>query len=57
MKNVEWKVDKRRLVITINLDNNQGPSKSGKTDIIASTEGFVHIDDKITFSLNAIKKR
>lgn len=39
MKNVEMTVDDDQLVITIDLTKDFGPSKSGKTTIVASTEG------------------
>jgi len=39
MKNVEMSVDKNVLTITVDLTKDFGPSKSGKTIIIASTEG------------------
>ena len=43
MKNVEMKVDGDILVIKIDLTKTFGRSKSGKTTIIASTEGNVTI--------------
>ena len=39
MKNVDVKIEKQVLTLTIDLSQSQGPSKSGKTQIIASTEG------------------
>jgi hypothetical protein len=39
MKNVEMEVDGDKLLITVDLSKTFGPSKSGKTIIIASTEG------------------
>jgi len=41
MKNVEMTVEGRVLVIKVDLTNEFGPSSSGKTIIIASTEGNV----------------
>ncbi len=39
MKNIEMKREKDILTITVDLSKTFGPSKSGKTIIIASTEG------------------
>lgn len=39
MKNVVMKVEGNKLVIEIDLSQSFGSSKSGKTDVIASTEG------------------
>ena len=41
MKNVEMTVDGETLIIQVDLSKNFGPSKSGKTIMIASTEGNV----------------
>lgn len=39
MKNVEMKVDKDKLTITVDLKKEFGDSKSGRNVIIASSEG------------------
>ena len=39
MKNVEMTVEGTKLTITVDLSKEFGPSASGKTIIIASTEG------------------
>lgn len=43
MKNVEVKVEGDVLTIKVDLSREFGPSSSGKTIIIASTEGNVSI--------------
>ena len=43
MKNVDMKVEGNILTITVDLSKEFGPSSSGKTIIIASTEGNVSI--------------
>ena len=43
MKNVEMKVEGNILTIKVDLSQEFGPSSSGKTIIIASTEGNVSI--------------
>ena len=58
MKNVELKVEGTILTISVDLSKDFGPSSSGKTTIIATTEGNVSIpgrDEKI--GLNVYKKK
>ena len=45
MKNVEMTVEGNILTIKVDLTKDFGPSSSGKTIIIASTEGNVSISD------------
>ena len=45
MKNVDMKVDGKKLTITIDLEQDFGPSKSGKTIVIASTLGNVDVPE------------
>ncbi|MCZ7555135.1 MAG: hypothetical protein M5R41_01860 [Bacteroidia bacterium] len=58
MKNVEMRVEGNILTITVDLSKEFGPSSSGKTIIIATTEGNVSVegaeDKKI--GLNVYKK-
>jgi hypothetical protein len=53
-KNVETKVDKNKLIITVDLSKDFGLSKSGKNTTIATTEGNMSVDGKpeIKFGLN-----
>lgn len=58
MKNVEMKVDGNILNISVDLSKEFGPSSSGKTTIIATTEGNVSLpgrDEKI--GVNVYKKK
>lgn len=59
MKNVELAIEANILTIKVDLTKEFGPSSSGKTIIIASTEGNVSIpgaeDKKI--GLNVYKKK
>jgi hypothetical protein len=58
MKNVEMHVDGNILTIRVDLNKEFGPSSSGKTLIIASTEGNVSIperDEKV--GLNVYRKK
>ena len=58
MKNVELTVNGTMLTIRIDLSKDFGPSSSGKTTIIASTEGNVSIPDREEkIGLNIYKKK
>jgi len=46
MKNVEMKVEGNILTLTVDLTKEFGPSASGKTIIIATTEGNVTIPER-----------
>ena len=57
MKNVEMKVDGDILTITVDLTKEFGPSASGKTIIIASTQGNVSVlDREEKIGLNVYRK-
>ena len=43
MKNVDWTIDGDILTIRVDLSQSFGPSASGKTIIVASTEGNVAV--------------
>ena len=56
MKNVKIEVDKNKIMtIKIDLKEEFGPSSSGKTIIIASTEGNQPVEDEIMLGLNVYK--
>ena len=58
MKNVDLKVDGTILTISVDLSKEFGPSSSGKTTIVATTEGNITVpgrDEKI--GLNVYKKK
>ncbi len=57
MKNVEMKVDKNILTIKVDLTKRHGKSASGKTTIIASSEGNqkVGVGD-VTIGINVYTK-
>ncbi len=59
MKNVEMKIEGSILTIKVDLTKDFGPSSSGKTIIIASTEGNVAIDgyEKAKVGLNVYRKK
>lgn len=59
MKNTEMKLEGDTLIIKVDLSKEYGPSSSGKTIIIASTEGNVAIPgrEEVKVGLNVYKKR
>jgi hypothetical protein len=56
MKNVDLKVEGNILTVKVDLSKEFGPSASGKTTIIASTEGNVNVRDLIKLGLNVYRK-
>jgi hypothetical protein len=58
MKNVQMTVEGNILMIKVDLSKEFGPSSSGKTIIIASTEGSVSVPDRAEkVGLNVYRKR
>jgi hypothetical protein len=59
MKNVEMSVEANILTIKVDLTKEFGPSSSGKTIIIASTEGNISIPnhEESKIGLNVYKKK
>ena len=58
MKNIEMKLDGEVLAVTIDLAKEFGPSSSGKTIIIATTEGNQSVPgrENVKIGLNVYKK-
>lgn len=59
MKNVEMSVEGKILTIKVDLSKEFGPSSSGKTIIISSSEGNQSVPDtdNIKIGLNVYKKK
>jgi hypothetical protein len=59
MQNVKVSVVGRQLTLEIDLSQDLGPSQSGKTNLIATTNGNARIDgfDGYGFGLNVWKKK
>lgn len=58
MKGMTMKVTGKKLVIEVDLSKDFGMSKSGKSTVIASTEGNVSLpkpNDEIKIGLNVYK--
>ena len=59
MKNIEMKLEGDILTIKVDITKEFGPSSSGKTIIIASTEGNISIPEKddVKIGLNVYRKK
>lgn len=58
MKNVDLKVEGEKLVITVDLKARHGKSASGKTTIVATSEGNISVPghEEIKLGLNLYTK-
>ncbi len=57
MLNVQTEIKGDKLIITVDLSKDFGASKSGKTTIIASTQGNVNTGNGAILGLNVYKAR
>jgi hypothetical protein len=58
MKNITTRVEKDKLVITVDLKAKTEPSKSGKSDIVASSEGNQKVEGTdVYIGLNVYRKK
>ncbi|GCE19887.1 hypothetical protein [Dictyobacter kobayashii] len=59
MKNVDLKIEGNKLIIAVDLGQEYGPSSSGKSITIASTEGNIAIPgcEEFKIGLNIYKPR
>lgn len=57
MKNISVKTNGNKLTITIDLSKSFGESKSGKTEIVATTGGnvIVDVDTQTKMGINVYK--
>jgi hypothetical protein len=55
MKNVQTEVKGKKLIITVDLDKEFGPSASGKTIIIGTTGGNKEVTDGVFAGLNVYR--
>lgn len=59
MKNVDYVINGNIMTITVDMSQSYGPSKSGKSEIIATTEGNKRIkvnEEDVWIGLNVYKK-
>lgn len=54
MQNVTMKVENNKLIIEVDLTKSFGPSKSGKTIVVASTQGNQR-EGEVMIGLNVYK--
>lgn len=56
-KNIEFKVEGKKLTLVIDLEKEQGQSGSGKSTIVATTSGNVKLPgvDGVTLGINAYR--
>lgn len=57
MKNVDLKIDGNTLTIKVDLSKTFGASKTGKSIVIASTEGNQPVAPCVMLGLNVYKKQ
>jgi hypothetical protein len=57
MTNVETKVTGKILTITIDISQDHGPSSSGKTTIVGSTNGNQEVAPGVYLGVNCYKKK
>lgn len=55
-KNAVITVKGSTMTITVDLTKDLGPSKSGKTMLVGTTNGFVGLADGVGVSLNVVKR-
>lgn len=59
-KGIKRTIQGNKMILEIDLSANHGPSSTGKTDIIGTTEGFVKLDgdhDGVSMTVMVCKKR
>ena len=59
MQNIEMKVEGNKLVLTVDLTKEIGPSSSGKTILLASSEGNTNVPghEGVKFGLNVYRAK
>lgn len=57
MKNVEMRVEGNALTIIVDLSKDFGPSSTGKTRIVATTEGIIEVPGRTEkIGINVMRK-
>lgn len=57
MQNVETKMDGKKLIITIDTTQRLGASRSGKSDMVATTGGNAKLPGGLELGLNLFTKK
>lgn len=55
--NVEVVIEGDTLTMKVNLKGSAGSSKSGKSELIATTNGLVYTPEGVGISVNVIRKK
>lgn len=56
-ENVKTSIQESILTVSINITKDFGPSKSGKSNMIATTGGFLDLGDGVSLNLNLVRKK
>ncbi len=56
MENVDISIKGNKMTIVVDLSKTVGPSKSGKTTIVATTSGNAAIEGGVIIGLNVYRK-
>jgi hypothetical protein len=56
LDNVSVKLDGSVLVLGIDMSKNLGASKSGKSNLVATTHGIIDVGNGVQLSLTAFRK-
>ena len=57
MQNIEISKDGSILTVKIDVSKEFGPSKTGKTTIIASTQGNIEVGEGVVLGVNCYKRK
>lgn len=57
MKGIIARVEGRKLILEVDLDQDFGPSSTGKSNFVATTGGFakIDVDPGVSFGLNVVR--
>lgn len=59
MKGIVQRIEGRKLIIEVDLDQNFGPTSTQKSDFIATTGGFAKIESEpgVSYGLNVVRSK
>lgn len=57
MKGINSRIDGRKLILEVDLDQDFGPSSTGKSNFVATTGGFIKIESEpgVSYGLNVVR--
>jgi hypothetical protein len=56
-QNIETVMRDGKLIISIDTSVKLGPSKTGKTEMVATSRGVINLEDGLQLNLNLYRKR